>query len=59
MADVAPEADLREFMVHSPMQKIQLGRTHSGFETQRRRHQKPKPGVPVAPKKDICVCQKL
>ena len=26
----------------------------SGFETQRRRHQKSKTGVPVAPKKDMC-----
>ena len=27
---------------------------HSGFETQRRRHQKSKTGVPVAPKMDMC-----
>ena len=27
---------------------------HSGFETQRRRHQKSKIGVPVAPKMDMC-----
>ena len=27
---------------------------HSGFETQRRRHQKSITGVPVAPKKDMC-----
>ena len=27
---------------------------HSGFETQRRHHQKSKTGVPVAPKMDMC-----
>ena len=35
------------------------GRTHSGFETQRRCHQKSKTGVPVAPQKRTCVRQNL
>ena len=30
--------------------QCEQGRTHSGFERQRRRHQKSKTGVPVAPK---------
>ena len=30
------------------------GRTHSGVETQRRRHQKSKTGVPVASNTDMC-----
>ena len=32
---------------------------HSGFETQRRRHQKSKTGVPVAPKKDMFLNSEL
>ena len=38
--------------------KGKSGRTHSGFETQRRRHQKSKTGVPGAPKKDMCLPKK-
>ena len=29
--------------------------THSGFETQRRRHQKAETGVSVVPKMDMCI----
>ena len=34
--------------------KFEYGRTHSGFETQRRCHKKSKTGVSVAPKMDMC-----
>ena len=37
-------------------EKFELGRTHSGFETQRRHHQKSKTGVSVAPQM-TCVQQ--
>ena len=44
-ACVAPAVDLRECTLHLPPQKKrQQGRTHSGFETHRRRHQKSKTG---------------
>ena len=33
---------------------VEIGRTHSGFETQRRCHQKSKIGVSVASQKDLC-----
>ena len=33
--------------------KCEKGRTHSGFETQRRHHQKSKTGVSVAPQKGL------
>ena len=33
--------------------KLELG-CHSGFETQRKRHQKSKTGVSVTPKMDMC-----
>ena len=45
---VAPEMDRRECTLHLPPQ-CESGRTHSGFETQRRHHQKSKT-VQVAPK---------
>ena len=48
-AGVAPEVDLEEYTLHLLSQNKQFGRTHSGFETQRKRHQKSKTGVPVAP----------
>ena len=51
---VAPEVDLGECTLHSLLQKSELGRTHSGFETKKRRHLKSKTGVPAAPKKDMC-----
>ena len=38
--------------INSPPQKSEQGRTHFGFETQRRRHQKSKTGVPVAKNKN-------
>ena len=54
-ACVAPEVDLGN--VHY----IRLRNSNKAepTETQRRRYQKSKTGVPVAPKKDMCVRQKL
>ena len=50
---VAPEVNIREYVIPPPsMNKA----AHSGFETQRRRHQKSKTGVSMAPQK---VLQKL
>ena len=53
LASVAPEVDFREHTLRLPPQKANKA-AHSGFETQRRRHQKSKTGVPVAPKMDMC-----
>ena len=54
---VAPEVNLRECTLSDSVYQTWVyvlnankARTHSGFETQRRRHQKSKTGVPVAPK---------
>ena len=47
---VALEVDLRECTLCSPP-AMWIKAAHSGFETQRRRHQKSKRGVPVAPQK--------
>ena len=51
-AGVAPEVNLRECISHTPPPSTNKA-AHSGFETQRRRHQKSKTGVSVAPKKDL------
>ena len=40
-ADVAPEVNLREHVTHTPPSNVNKA-AHYGFETQRRRHQKPK-----------------
>ena len=45
---VAPEVNLREHISHTPPQSLNKA-AHSGFETQRRRHQKSKTGVSMAP----------
>ena len=50
---VAPEVNLRECISHMPLQSSNKA-SHSGFETQRRCHQKSKTGVSVAPKMDMC-----
>ena len=44
-AEVTPEVNIREQETHTHLS--------SGFETQRRRHQKTKTGVPVAPQKGL------
>ena len=45
---IAPEVNLREPVSHTPLQSLNKA-AHSGFETQRRHHQKSKTGVSVAP----------
>ena len=50
---VTPEVNLRECISCMPLQSSNKA-SHSGFETQRKCHQKSKTGVPVAPKMDMC-----
>ena len=45
---VSPEVNLRDRISHMPLQSLNKA-AHSGFETQRRHHQKSKTGVSVAP----------
>ena len=53
-AGVSPEANLKEHASHTPPPTANKA-AHSGFETQRRRYQKSKTGVSVAPQKDMCL----
>ena len=48
-AGVTPEVNLREHLTHTPLPRVNKA-VHSGFETQRRRHQMPKTGVSVLQK---------
>ena len=48
--DIAPEVNLRECVTHMPLPSVNKA-AHSGFETQRRRHQNSKTGPH---KKDLC-----
>ena len=52
-AGVAPEVNLRECVRCTPLPSSNKA-AHSGFETQRRHHQKFETGVSVAPKMDTC-----
>ena len=52
LTGVAPEMTLREHVTHMPPPSTNKA-THSGFETQRKRHQKSKTGVLVAPQKGL------
>ena len=53
LAGVAPEVNLRECVTCiSPLSANKAA--HSGFETQRRHHQKSETRVSVAPKMDMC-----
>ena len=49
-AGVAPEVNLREHVTCTPLPSMNKA-ANSGFETQRRHHQKSKTGVSVAPQK--------
>ena len=49
---VTPEVNLRECITHMPLSSTNNA-AHSGFETQRRHHQKSKTGVSVAPQKGL------
>ena len=58
LACVSPEVNLREHVTHTPLPSWNKT-AHSGFETQRRRHQKSKTGVSVAPQKGLMSLQKF
>ena len=51
-AGVTPEVNIRECVIHMPPPSMNKA-AHSGFETQRRGHQKSKTGVSVAPQKGL------
>ena len=56
-AGVAPEVNLREHVTHKSLPSANKA-AHSGFETQRRHHQKSKTGI-SGPRKRTYVLQKL
>ena len=51
-AGVIPEVNLSEHVTHAPPPSANNA-SHSGLETQRRRHQKSKTGVSVTPQKGL------
>ena len=55
---VAPEVNLRERISHMPPPSANKA-AHSGFETERRRHQKSKIGVSMAPQKGLMSSKKF
>ena len=55
---VAPETNLRERISHMPPPSANKA-AHSGFETERRRHQKSKKGVSMAPQKGLMSSKKF
>ena len=57
-AGVAPEVKLREHISRMPPPSANKA-SHSGFETQRRHHQKSKTGVSVAPQKGLMSSKNL
>ena len=52
-AGVTPEVNVRQHVTRTPPTSVSKA-AHSGFETQRRRHQKSKTGVSVVLQKDLC-----
>ena len=57
-AGVTPKVDLRERLMWMPLPSVNNA-AHSGFETQRRRHQKSKTEVSVAPRKGLVYSKNL
>ena len=57
LAGVAPKVNVRECVAHMSPPSMNKA-AHSGFETQRRHHQKSKTGVSVAPQKGLMSSQK-
>ena len=53
LVGVTPEVNLDEHVTHTPPPSVNKA-AYSGFEAQRRCHQKSKTGVSVAPQKDLC-----
>ena len=51
-AGATPEVNLRECVTYIPLPSANKA-AHTGFETQRRHHQKSKRVVPVAPQKEL------
>ena len=58
VAGVAPEVNLRDHVTCMPLPSVNKA-AHSGFETQRRRCQKSKTGVSVAPQKELIPSKNL
>ena len=58
LAGVAPEVNLRECISCMPLPSANKA-AHSGFETQRRHHQKSKTGVSVSPQKGLMSSKKI
>ena len=61
LGGVTPEVNLRECISHKPLSNVNKT-AHSGFETQRRHHQKSKTEVSVAPQKGLMsskYCKKI
>ena len=54
LAGVTPGVNLGEHTLDMSLPSANKG-AHSGFETQRRHHQKSKIGVSVVPLKDMCL----
>ena len=52
VAGVTPEVNLKELLTHTPPPSVNKA-AHSGFQTQRRCHQKSKTGVSAAPQKGL------
>ena len=55
---VTPEVNLREYILPVPLPNVNKAAL-SGFETQRRYHQKSKTGVSVTPQKGLISSKKL
>ena len=55
---VAPEVNLKVCVKHMPLPSMNKA-THSGFEIQRRHHQKSKTGISVAPQKGLMLYKVL
>ena len=55
---VAPEVNLKERVTRMPPPSSHKA-THTGFEAQRRHHQKSETGVSVAPEMDMCPTKNL
>ena len=56
-AGVAPEANLREHVICTHLPSANKA-AYSGFETQKRHHQKPKTGISVASQKGLMSSKK-
>ena len=50
--DVTPEVNLREHVIRMPLPNV-IKASQPGFETQKKRYQKSKNGVLVAPQKEL------